>query len=326
MNIRVSLPRGTTQSRFSPVLIAVVRNELHRLERFLDHHRDRGVQEFVILDNASTDESVAWLGSQPDVFVATIDRPFSWQAKQGWITHVIEQIGTERWYLVLDADERLVYPGEERYDLADLTAQMETEGKWRIRGMLIDLYGPGPLLQSGDAAHELFDSDGYRGSTTYCMRSIQGGPRMRALSTPDFPLEPELTKYPLFRMGPGEVMANPHHLWPFDENYKSPCHLGLLHDKFGADLLKKIEQAVAERNYWNDSYEYRAYQAALKSDPTLSLEYDGSRRFGAPEDLVDCGLLEPIDWHGQRVRRRVLRARDRWSPLGALRRRRSDPV
>lgn len=320
VDVAVRLPRQRSRNRFSPVLIAVVRNERHRLERFLEHHRQRGVQEFVILDNASTDDSVAWLESQPDVFVAIVDRPFSWQHKQGWIHHVIERIGFDRWFLVLDADERLVYPGEEGHDLADLAAQMEAEGKWRIRGMLIDLYGRGPLLDSGQEDHDLFDSDSYQSWTNESLRTVTGGPRPRALASPDFDLRPELTKYPLFRIGPGELMANPHHLWPYGENYKSPCHLGILHDKFGADLLAKVELAIAENNYWNDSFEYRAYRAALAADPKLSLEYEGSRRYRSPADLEACGLVEPIDWAGFRGQRRRLRARDRWSPLAVLRR------
>ncbi len=312
MDFPVALPEGVRPSRYDPVLVTVVRDEMAQLPEFLDHHRARGVREFIVLDNGSSDGSVAFLEAQRDVSVTVVDRPFSWEAKHGWITHVVRRIGTERWYLVLDADERLVFGGERRYDLGDLAAQMELQGNWRVRGVLVDLYPPGPILSAGDKPHDRFDADGYQRETTNHLNSVKGGPRLRALSSAAFPLDPELTKYPLFRIAEGEVVANPHHLWPYEENYKSPCYLGVLHHKFSAGLLDKVRRAVEEKNYWNDSYEYRAYEAAFAEHPALSLEYEGTRRYRAPEDLLDCGLIEPVDWRYEAMRRRWRRLRDRW--------------
>ncbi len=302
-----SLPHCRRHDTHRPVLIAVVQNEFDHLPNLLNHHRTRGIQAFVILDNGSSDDSLEYLRAQDDVEVISVERPFSWQAKQAWIMRVIESIGFHRWYLVVDADERVVFPGDHRYSFADLTADMELEGKWRIRGMLVDMYGPGPLLQPPERPLErsqtFFDGDGYREETTHHLNSVKGGPRHRALSTDEIQLDPELTKYPLFRLAPGELMANPHHHWPYEENFKSPCHLGILHYKFGPELQQKIESAIASGNYWNQSIEYRAYQAALKANPDLSLAYGGSRRYRRPKDLVKSGLLADLDWKKWRKQR-----------------------
>ena len=314
MDFPVHLPPLRRPSRFDPVLITVVRDELAQLPDFLDHHRARGVRAFLVLDNGSTDGSVAWLETQPDVRVTVIDRPFGWEAKHGWITHVLRSLGTAYWYLLLDADERLCFPGEERHGLADLTAQMELLDTWRVRGMLVDLYPPGPVLAPDGPAHTLFDGTGYRRETTGHLQSVRGGPRARALASESFPLEPELTKYPLFRLAHGEVPANPHHYWPYGENFKSPCFLGILHYKFRGALLDKVQRAVREGNYWQGSFEYRAYQAAFAANPELSLVYEGSRPYRSPQDLVDCGLLQPVDWRFARHHRVLRRLRDRWLP------------
>ena len=312
MDFPVALPKGVRPSRYNPILVTVVRDEMGQLPDFLDHHRARGIREFLVLDNGSTDGSLAFLEAQRDVSVSVIDRPFSWKAKHGWITHVVRRLGTERWYLVLDADERIVFCGEQRHDLGDLAAQMELQGNWRVRGVLVDLYPPGPVLKAGDAHHDRFDAKGYRREITNHLQSVKGGPRSRALSSEAFPLDPELTKYPLFRIAPDDVVANPHHIWPYEENYKSPCYLGLLHHKFSAGLLGKIRQAVEEKNYWNDSFEYRAYNEILAANPGLSLEYEGTRRYDAPEDLLDSGLIQAVDWRYEAFRRRWRRLRDRW--------------
>jgi hypothetical protein len=39
-------------------------------------------------------------------------------------------------------------------------------------------------------------------------------------------------------------MANPHHLWPYDGNFGTPCLLGLMHFKFLPQILGKIDAAI----------------------------------------------------------------------------------
>lgn len=312
LTFEVCCPPQRCEDPFAPVLVTVVRNEARQLPGLLDHYRRRGIQEFIFIDNGSTDHSVAWLESQPDTCVIEVDRPFSWQAKQAWIMRVIDMIDYHRWFLVVDADERVVFPGDHHHTFSDLTADMTREGVWRIRGMLVDMYGPGPLLETPDVppetAQRLYDGEGYETHKTWEMVSVKGGPRRRAFATDAFDIDPELTKYPLFRLAPGELMANPHHHWPYDENFKSQCHLGILHYKFGPELADKILTAIKAGNYWNQSIEYRAYQAALKANPKLSLQYPGSNTYGAPADLVNAGLIDEIDWkkwRWQRIRRKL---------------------
>ena len=312
LDFKVVLPAQKRRNPFSPVLVSVVKNEIRQLPGFLEHYRARGIQEFFILDNGSSDGTVDLLESQDDVQVVTLDRPFHWRFKQGWIHYVIQQIGLHRWFLVVDADERAVYTGEKQRDFADLAAAMEAQNQTRVRGVLVDLYAPGQLLKPRGPMR-LFDGDGYTQLTRRRMVSVRGGPRRRRLSQGEFDLNPELSKYPLFRLEPDEVMANPHHLWPFAKNLSAPCHLGILHHNFSAGLEEKIERAIEQGNYWNQSIEYRAYQAVLSADPQLSLEYEGSREYGSPEDLVELGLIEPVSWRSARMRRMWLQWRGNFS-------------
>ena len=58
-------------------------------------------------------------------------------------------MGYDRWYLHVDADERLVFDGAPAAGrpgrgLADLVAFAAARGLRRLRGMLVDLYPPGP--------------------------------------------------------------------------------------------------------------------------------------------------------------------------------------
>jgi len=280
----------------APALIAVVRDEAARLPGWLAHYRRLGVARFAIVDNRSIDATRALLASEPDVDLYATDAAF--RAKQAWVNALVARMGYDRWYLHVDADERLVYdgaPGGGRPGrrLAALIRFAEARGLCRLRGMLVDLYPPGPLAAPAPG-EPLFDGDGYAEALCLQRVSRKGGPRRRV-----FGVDPELTKYPLFRLRAGELVSSPHHLHPWSGNYRSDCFLGLLHDKFGPGFRAKARRAAAERNYWQESLEYRATLAALARDPGLALAYRGSRRYRAPADLIAAGLIAPIPWTGR---------------------------
>ena len=289
----------------TPALVAVVRDEAPRLPGFLAHYRRLGVTRFAIIDNGSRDATRALLAAAPDVALYAADRPFP--GKQGWVNALIARMGYDRWYLTVDADERLVFDGAPAAGrpgrgLAELVRFAEARGLRRLRSMLVDLYPPGPLLApeargpklAPEARDLLFDADGYAEALCLERVSRKGGPRRRA-----FGFDPELSKYPLFHIRAGEVAASPHHLHPYRENYRSDCLLALLHDKFGPGWRARAERAAAEGNYWQASLEYRATLAALARDPGLALAYPGSRRYRAPANLVTAGLIAPIPWAGR---------------------------
>ncbi len=294
----VSTP-GRAPADGAPTLVCVLRDELDRLPAFVEHHQSLGVRDFVFMDNGSEDGTREWLTRQPGVTLYQVDQPFGETAKQAWINHAIRQRDPGGWYLVLDADERVVFDGNTRHDLAALTTTMEGLGLTRVRGMLVDLYPPGPLVAPGaddDRPHALFDATGYTETTVRRMVSRTGGPRRRAFSLEGEALAPELTKYPLFRASRDSLMANPHHLFPYEANFESPCYLGILHEKFRYDFQPRIRRAVDEGQYWRGSLEYRAYAATLEREPGLSLEYEGSRAYRGPDDLVKAGLVESLNW------------------------------
>ena len=69
------------------------------------------------------------------------------------------------------------------------------------------------------AAYPFFDRQGYREEIYKEVISFKGGPRTRAFSAADPKFLPEPTKYPLFWTRPGEYMVNPHHIWPYNNNF-----------------------------------------------------------------------------------------------------------
>ena len=307
----------------TPILIAVLRDESAVLDDFLAHYRGLGVERFALIDNGSTDVTPSFLAAQPDVDLYSVRRPFS--GKQGWVNALIAHYGYGRWYVHVDADEHIVFDGAPGRGLLDVIAFAEAQGIRRVRGMLVDMYAPGPVLEPARGGplgerFRLFDGDRYDDALCLERISRKGGPRRRGFSSEGDVFDPELSKYPLFHVRTGEVAASPHHLHPYRDNYVSDCFLGILHYKFGEGFLSKARRASAEGNYWRDSLEYRRYLEVLARDHRLSLTCGVTRVYGGPADLVAAGLIAPLAWTGRRnLLRSVARLGQMLSSAGRVR-------
>lgn len=291
---------------WNPIVVAVVKNELDRLADFLRHYRSGGIERFVFVDNESTDGTLEFLSVQSDVDVYERKGEFNWMLKQGWINKVIETYGYDRWYIYADADEHVVFDGFGSRTFRDVTTLMERRDVRRVRGLLVDMYAAGPILESKYTRHERlaeaypyfdrFDHVHYREAEYEQIISVKGGARMRVFGSADREFRAELTKYPLFRILPGEYMVNPHHIWPYDPNFDSDRYLGILHYKYLPDFSERMVKAIAVGNYWDDSFEYRCYQQILKEQPRLSLMGKPSTAFSDVTDLLSADLIAPLDW------------------------------
>lgn len=156
----VELPPG-------PVIVAVARDEMLRLPDYLRHHRGIGVRHFLIVDNASTDGTGAYLDAQPDVtrFFSERHFPTFKPLFRPWLadTHAVG-----RWVLAPDLDEHLVYPGWPDRRLDALLAHWEGEGCDAVFAPMVDMYSDRPLsrIEHGPEArlaqvYSHFDAEGY---------------------------------------------------------------------------------------------------------------------------------------------------------------------
>ncbi len=178
----------------------VVRNESPRLPYLLSYYRKLGVTRFFVTDNGSTDGGAEYLAARPDCHVFSTQESYA-ASRFGaaWHQRILDLHGGGRWWLMLDADEFLVYPGCEREPLSAFCAHLDSAGAEGLYTILLDMYPRGPLAEAHDrpgqdplAVCPFFDS-GYtfrpRPGLPFCPPFPRveplGGPRLR-LFYPEF--------------------------------------------------------------------------------------------------------------------------------------------
>jgi len=170
-------------------LFMKVRNEARRLPYFLNYYRQLGVARFFVVDNASDDRTVEFLKANSDCHVFFTDHNMAGsRAGMNWIEPLVRNYGANRWCVIVDADELLVYPNSEHLSLPDFCQKLQHRNANALLCIMIDMYPEGDIKetrfhegQSLIEACPFFDRSGYR----YIPLShsdvplIIGGPRLR---------------------------------------------------------------------------------------------------------------------------------------------------
>jgi hypothetical protein len=312
------------------------RNERLRLPAFLNHYRALGVHRFFIVDNDSSDGTVEYLASQPDVHVFRATNRFR-EARGGidWLNALLAEFGVGAWCVTVDIDELLVYPGSEHVALHTFTDYLDQHGYKAVACLLLDLYPAGPLKEcaykAGEdllAAAPYFDAGPYEEVPIDLCPGvlIRGGMRervfypefrtrglgvkmyeaMRGRAARRVPLLHEL-QWLRWRGNPPVLTKVPLARWDEKSRYLSPHWVSrkivapttgaLLHFKFLADFHRRALEDTDRGEHHDGTSEYRRYARKLSEDADLGLLYEGSTRFEGTVQLVRLGLMHDAqDW------------------------------
>jgi glycosyltransferase involved in cell wall biosynthesis len=302
---RISEPPQLDQNTI--MIVGCIRNEALRLPDFLAHHRRLGVGIFLLIDNGSEDDSVAYLLSQPDVCLFHTDDSYS-QSNCGvdWLNELLAEYGVGRWVLILDADELFVYPDFEHQRLGGLIAWLDARNADAVVAPMLDMYPEGPVLalnykpgQSLIAACPLFDGVGYLHGKNDKGPSVinRGGPRHRLFwdqKNHEFQ-SPFLKKIPFVRWQSHFALTASTHI--LQEARPASLTGLLLHFKFLQNFAHIVQKEAERAEHFMGARQYRAYAEVITSEPELRLDWQGSVRYRDSRQLVDLGFMHaPDDW------------------------------
>ncbi len=293
------------------LLVTTIRNERIRLPYFLRYYRDLGVNNFLIIDNDSTDGTLEFLKGQRDVSVWHTRASYK-KSTFGidWVNALLRQYAHEHWCLVVDPDEFFVYPFCDTRPIQALTDWMDNSAVRSFSAMLLDLYPKGRLdetpYQPGQNPMEIacwFDSGNYtlKKNARYGNNWIQGGPRSRVFFS-DMPHKaPALNKIPLVKWHRRYTyVSSTHMLLPrglnqvYDEWGGEKASGVLLHAKFLDTFTAKAAEELTRNQHFLSSVEYAAYSEKLKSEPDLWCTW--SEKYINWRQLEILGLMSKGNW------------------------------
>lgn len=286
----VSAPDRLDAAREAPVaVVACMRNEMFMLPHFLDHYRAQGVESFLIVDNCSDDGTLEYLADQPDVALFSVDTDYS-LSNYGvaWQQALVASFRVDRWSLMADADELLVWEPTRRASLPELVASEEFAGAEAARIFMLDMYPRGPLAEADFKTATPFDQAGFVDRVPFRTNWAGHGPydnqptwtsALRHRLIPGSRAELFVAqKLALLRYRPWmRLSAGLHYV---GDVRVAPRELLFAHFKYNADFRRKAMAEVARRQHFNDAEEYRKYLALVSEgrdvifDPELSVPWE----------------------------------------------------
>jgi hypothetical protein len=278
--------------------ILVTHDEMKLIGALLTHYRVLGITRFLAVDDRSSDGTFALLEGQADVdlYVSNVRYGAAGRGRM-WRQMLARRYGSGRWYVTVDSDEFLIYPGFPQRGLSDLIAQLERGGIRHMAAPMLDMYPPGRVTAAtydgtGPMPWEvasLFDASGYTLRGDERSWKIGGGVRQRRFGT-----AAELIKYPLVRWGPlTNINKSTHFPSPYWRNFSPPGGV-LLHFKFFSDYRPRFQRIVDRGQHFDRSVLYRQIIHQVSDADALVLEHAVSAEFVGAEDLVARGFMSPL--------------------------------
>jgi len=274
--------------------VACMRNEMFMLPHFLDHYRKLGVEAFVIADNCSDDGTLEYLAGQPDVAAFSVETDYrTSHYGVAWQQALLAHFRQNRWSLVADADELLVWQRPDTrapMSLPDLLATWDFADVDAARIFMLDLYPQGQLSDATFASGQPFVEAGHCDRDPFLTTSFFRGPYSNA---------PTWTSALRHRLIPGSrndlfvaqkiALLKYHSFMRLSDglHYVSGVTLSQRemffgHFKYNADFRRKAKVEVARKQHFNDAEEYRKYLALVSEgrdrlyDPAISVPWTSS--------------------------------------------------
>jgi len=277
------------------LLFSTIRNALWRMPWFLDYYRKLGVDHFFIIDNDSDDGMTEFLLKQKDVSLFWTKDSFG-KANSGmrWINELIEQYGTKNWCVYVDADEALVYPGAEKFNLHHLTQYMEKNGHEALFAFMIDMYSHDIRKQvdclTGKDFHDYYpyfdNSYNFHGNTVCPYKTVISKFRCRLLKLSDVQ-----TKTPLIHGARNiKFLASSHQTTPA---IISDVTAVLQHYKMAGDFHSNCLKAVYhETRLPACQHRHLKWAKTLQNlDEDLLFINSSTKRYENSDQLVKLGLM-----------------------------------
>lgn len=281
----------------SPILICVEKDDLNKIKEMFNHHKKLGIKQFVFIDNGSTDGTIEFLRKQDNVDIIFAKTKYYTLAREAWINRVLCHYGYNKWYLVVDSDEMYNYINSEKINITEHIKRLERKGIKRELAFMLDMYSKEGIFENTNnfiKDYNYFDTNTYVIQQFNKFIKISGGPRKRNFKESGKNRSFMLGKYPLFMFEKTDVQSNSHFMFPFYKNIDIDCTAVLMHYKFIGDDIEKYKKRIKEKNYYNNSSDYKVYIDNYEKKNFICFFYENSKKYEDSLSLKDISILKEI--------------------------------
>lgn len=276
-------------------VVCMVFNEISILKHFLEYYRSLGIKCFIFVDNLSTDGTREYLLQQSDVILYSTDTEFK-ASHYGvdWQQAILTAHCLNKWVLLADADEFIVYPECEDKPIQEYVAAVEQKGFDAVSLYMVDMYPKGSLAAANLDQQNPFECCPYfdkeplipRGCASGVFsndRRVVGSQLRHRLIEGSKASEYTAQKYALLKFRPWMHLSEGLH--DVSDIVPDEQHLAFAHFKYHAAFQEKVRLEVSRGQHYDNAKEYKKYQLLLKEQAgdfysdSLSEKYRGSVAF-----------------------------------------------
>lgn len=282
------------------IMMCTVKDDLERIKHQYKTMKSFGIEQFVYIDNGSTDGSKEWLMTKKDIVVYQTHNKFNSVNKSAWYRTVVRQVGFDRWYLFLDSDEIYMYPGIEEDRFQGLIKFINTKGYRVVNSIMLDLYPEKPINLNQESQKNDFDCYNYfdrhyNVGYTKIAKIYHGGPRQRLFGSNAYPFNNWLQKNNLIYYEE-DMFHYAHIVAPYAHNFKSQTLAATLHYKFMPNDFDKYRNIADLETYNSGSREYKRYADFFENHDELNFFGPDSTKLNSSMDLLEIDLLDSVDF------------------------------
>lgn len=286
-----------------PVVIVTVFNEQRLLPFFFEHYKKLGCDSFIVIDNNSTDRSVE-IAEQHGAYVfKTRDNYKDSGAGVSWQKSILDEFCVDKWALILDADEFLMFPMCEEVSLPRFLRIIEKFGGDAVWTAMVDMYPDGAVLDMDGPNMDPLqrcrycDIENYRVSArrTAPLLEVRGGVRERVFYGGERDnSSPPLKKTPILKWRLGNDFTHATHAFLYPPHLTAISTI-LLHFKFGADFAEKAKIELERGQRWGGGEQYRRYLAPFIDNDKTTFYHGQSYRVTDSMAACRAGLMS-VNW------------------------------
>jgi hypothetical protein len=284
--------------------------EAAMLSACLAHHRQLGVNLFVLLDLSEAGGLGAQLKDEADCVVWRPRGTIRLRRALLWLNYLRRRYATGRWCLSIEPSEFIAFHHSETRKLQDLIEFVESERRNHVFGVVVETYGDRPAaeltLEPGANPRDLlpfFDPLGYETAKPGRLLevAVRGGPQRRRLYQSIPRRSPALNRIPLvkwewyFSYGAGTRVMMPRKLnQPHSHAHANPSVCLLNYAQLNDDAVL-ARAAEAEKEELVSGAGDPIYPGIVRLRH-LVLKTNVSTMLTGSGDLAEAGLFNPGQW------------------------------